>query len=214
LRKSYNYKNSQISRRSLLAGLGSTLFLTGACASAYNEEQKYIDQINGGDGPKLHDGSYSGETSKRGFFSQKKKNEDSTAKVTHILVKKDKRKMYLLSGRSVVKRYNIELGFNPVGHKRVQGDGKTPEGTYFINRKNNYSAFHLSLGISYPNSSDRQNARSIGRSPGGDIFLHGNPNGYGEMNGDWTRGCIAVTNDEIEEIWGLIPIRTPITILS
>ena len=100
------------------------------------------------------------------------------------------------------------------GRADGQGDGKTPEGTYFINRKNNYSAFHLSLGISYPNSSDRQNARSIGRSPGGDIFLHGNPNGYGEMKGDWTRGCIAVTNDEIEEIWGLIPIRTPITILS
>jgi len=106
----------------------------------------------------------------------------------------------------VVREYKIGLGSEPEGTKKVQGDGRTPEGLYRIDRRNPQSAYHLSLGVSYPNKEDRVRAWSTGRSPGGDIFLHGSPNGMDpEPAGDWTRGCIAVRNAEIEEIWRLVP---------
>lgn len=132
--------------------------------------------------------------------------------VTHVLVEKEARKMHLLRGARVVKTYDMGLGFSPEGHKQFEGDGRTPEGRYVINRRNPNSQFHLSLGISYPNAADRAYARARGKSPGGDIFIHGRPWKYRKGGRDWTAGCIAVTNREIEEIYRLVPNGTPITI--
>ncbi|MEO8531290.1 MAG: L,D-transpeptidase family protein, partial [Deltaproteobacteria bacterium] len=95
--------------------------------------------------------------------------------VTRIIVQKGARKMYLMSGDKAIKAYDVELGFGPIGHKQFEGDGKTPEGAYFINRRKDNSDFHLSLGISYPNDLDRAFAKEQGKSPGGDIFIHGGP---------------------------------------
>jgi murein L,D-transpeptidase YafK len=95
--------------------------------------------------------------------------------VTQILVYKGDRKMYLMHNQKVLESYDIDLGFAPVGHKQFQGDGKTPEGTYRIDRRNPRSEFHLSVGISYPNTRDVAFATSQGKRPGGDIFIHGQP---------------------------------------
>lgn len=133
--------------------------------------------------------------------------------VTHILVDKSERVMVLLHNDQVLERFNFRLGFTPEGHKQVEGDGKTPEGTYFIDRKNPNSSFHLSLGISYPNAQDRATARAMGKSPGGDIFIHGTPRKFRRTAQDWTWGCIAVTNREAEKIYAMVNVGTPITIL-
>ena len=93
--------------------------------------------------------------------------------VTSVLVFKDSRKMYLMHDDKVLKRYDFELGFAPTGDKQIEGDGKTPEGAYLIDRRNPNSAFHLSIGISYPNKADLAEAKALGESPGGDIFIHG-----------------------------------------
>ena len=93
--------------------------------------------------------------------------------VTYVVVNKTDRKMFLLHHDRVLEEYKIRLGFSPVGHKYVEGDGKTPEGTYIIDRRNPNSRFHLSLGISYPNVADRARAAELGKKPGGDIFIHG-----------------------------------------
>jgi len=132
--------------------------------------------------------------------------------VTHVVVNKGARKMYLLHNEDVLKSYNMELGFAPEGHKTRRGDGKTPEGTYVINRRNPNSDFHLSLGISYPNTADRARARAAGVSPGGDIFIHGKPNKKKGTGPDWTAGCISVKNREIERIYAMVKNGTPITI--
>lgn len=133
--------------------------------------------------------------------------------VSRLHVLKGKRILRLEAGDRVVREYQVRLGFAPERPKRYQGDGKTPEGLYRIDRRNPQSSFHLSLGVSYPSAEDRARARAVGRSPGGDIFLHGSPNGIDpEPSGDWTRGCIAVRNAEIEEIWRLVPIGCPILI--
>lgn len=133
--------------------------------------------------------------------------------VTAVVVQKTDRKMYLLHGDEVLKSYDIDLGFAPDGHKQFEGDGKTPEGVYYIDRRNPNSAFHLSLGISYPNAADIAFARSQGKSPGGDIFIHGQPNGAAKARrGDWTLGCIAVRNREMEEIYAMVRNGTPIAI--
>ena len=132
--------------------------------------------------------------------------------VTSIVVNKAARKMYLLHGEKILKDYEFELGFAPVGDKKVEGDGKTPEGTYIIDRRNPNSRFHLSIGISYPNASDIAEARALGEKPGGDIFIHGQPNLFKAKGDDWTWGCIAVTNDEIEEIYSMVRNGTVITI--
>ena len=97
----------------------------------------------------------------------------SQVKVTEIVVKKHKRRMYLFSGNEIIKSYKVDLGFAPEGHKRFEGDGKTPEGTYKIDRKNRNSKYHLSIGISYPNAKDQHFAKLKGKLPGGDIFIHG-----------------------------------------
>ena len=132
--------------------------------------------------------------------------------VTSVYVLKSERKLHLLSGNEIVRSYDLELGFAPEGHKQFEGDGKTPEGTYYIDRRNPNSRFHLSIGISYPNRQDYAYALSQGRSPGGDIFIHGTPKG--EIgNDDWTAGCIAVSNHDIEEIWRLVSVGTPIFLM-
>lgn len=122
--------------------------------------------------------------------------------------------MDLIADGKIVKSYRVRLGKQPKGHKQFQGDGRTPEGTYYISGRNPQSAYHLSLRISYPNRSDLAFAQRRGRSPGGDIFIHGQPNGFkrGTIATDWTRGCIAVSNAEMEEIWRLIPNGCPIHI--
>ena len=109
----------------------------------------------------------------------------------------------------------MNLGFTPDGHKTRSGDGRTPEGRYWINRRNPRSEFYLSLGISYPNAQDIVRAKAMGVSPGGDIFIHGGPNARStKRKGDWTAGCIAVTDAEMEEIWSLVPTGVPITIFG
>ena len=125
--------------------------------------------------------------------------------VTRIIVKKGARRMYLLHGEKILKAYDVDLGFAPVGDKKVEGDGKTPEGTYLINRRNPNSRYHLSLGISYPNAADIAEARALGQEPGSDIFIHGQPNlGPKPKDDDWTWGCIAVKNNEMEEIYAMV----------
>ena len=131
--------------------------------------------------------------------------------VTSIQVFKGKRKLYLLNGNQALKTYDFELGFAPRGDKAFEGDGRTPEGAYIIDRRNPNSRFHLSLGISYPNAQDIAYARAHGRDPGGEIFIHGTPNPF-SLEDDWTWGCIAVTNDEMEEMYAMVQNGTPIYI--
>lgn len=132
--------------------------------------------------------------------------------VSRIIVVKKRRRMYLMSGRQVIRQYPIGLGFAPEGDKKVEGDGKTPEGRYYIDRRNPESQFHLSLGISYPNARDVAEARTLGKAPGGDIFVHGqSPR---RVDGrDWTAGCIAVSNRHMEAIYAMVRDGTVIDIL-
>jgi murein L,D-transpeptidase YafK len=134
-----------------------------------------------------------------------------------IVVNKSKRELLLSRSGKVIRTYRIALGKNPVGPKLRKGDRKTPEGVYSISGRNAASAYHRSLRISYPNAADRIRARRQGVDPGGDIMIHGLPNGQGYVGAshrliDWTDGCIAVTDAEIEEIWRLVPDGTPIQI--
>jgi murein L,D-transpeptidase YafK len=131
--------------------------------------------------------------------------------VTSIVVNKADRKMYLMHGNEVLESYKIKLGGNPIGHKQFEGDGKTPEGAYFINYKNPKSEFHLSIKISYPNAVDRAKAAAMGKQPGGDIFIHGGPNQKVGRK-DWTAGCIAVTDQQMEAIYAMVKTGTPIFI--
>lgn len=132
--------------------------------------------------------------------------------VTRIIVDKSDRTMWLMHNDEVLESYDIDLGRTPEGHKQYEGDGKTPEGAYIINRRNPNSAFHLSLGISYPNAADRTFAASQGKPPGGDIFIHGRSDYKGRNQGDWTEGCIAVTDREMEWIYAMVKDGTPIWI--
>ncbi len=132
--------------------------------------------------------------------------------VTHVVVNKGTRRMFLLHQDKVLKAYDIDLGFAPTGHKQVEGDGKTPEGSYLIDRRNPNSDFHLSIGISYPNARDITRAAAVGKSPGGDIFIHGQPNKKSGKGPDWTAGCISVKNREIEDIYAMVKNGTPITL--
>ena len=134
--------------------------------------------------------------------------------VTRIQVMKSMRKMYLLHDTEVLKAYDVGLGFAPVGHKQFEGDGKTPEGAYRIDRRNPNSQFYLSIGISYPNAADRAYAEEHHRSPGGDIFIHGKPDKYSRAPWDWTAGCIAVSDKEMEEIYSMVGLGTPIYIYA
>lgn len=138
-------------------------------------------------------------------------------KVDLVRVEKSGRRMQLLSGEAVVKEYKIALGARPVGHKRWEGDERTPEGRYVLDWRNPKSMAYKSIHISYPNMQDMAAAKSVGVSPGGAIMIHGAANGYGWWGWvlqliDWTDGCIAVTNQEMDEIWTLVQDGTPIVI--
>lgn len=157
--------------------------------------------------------------------------------IDKVEVYKTERRVELLTqtseGLKTFKSYDMSLGFEPIGHKTQEGDGKTPEGLYSLDWKNPKSKYHLSIHISYPNQADRAQARDRGVSPGGEIFIHGMPNNTrpwawlispafnGSVNElihsilqdyDWTLGCIALRNKDIEEIYKNIEIPTPIEI--
>jgi len=135
--------------------------------------------------------------------------------VDYLLVDKSERLMIGYAGGQPVKLWRgLQFGDAPQGHKQFEGDERTPEGRYVIEGRNPGSAFHLSLKVSYPARADRAFAHAYGRSPGGDIFLHGQPNALpvGRMPGDWTDGCIALSNAEIEELWRIVPDGTVIEI--
>lgn len=167
---------------------------------------------------------------------------DGTSTVQYrILVKKSERKLYLYrienGGEKLAKTYQIALGNNPTGHKKRQGDGATPEGDYYITHKNPKSNYYLSLGVSYPNIKDADAGLKSGlitqaqytaitsainskaKPPqntklGGDIFIHGG--GAGKLLGlmrDWTLGCVALENEDIKELFDLLPVKTPVKIL-
>ena len=134
-----------------------------------------------------------------------------------VLIEKKERRLTLLSKGEVIKSYKIALGGNPVGPKERQGDNKTPEGAYIIDSRNSNSDYHLSLHISYPNEKDKIRAKELGVSPGGDIMIHGFKNGFSWEGAsppevDWTQGCIAVTDKEMEEIYKLVPNGTIVEI--
>ena len=138
-------------------------------------------------------------------------------KVDRVLVLKHKHKLLLFSSDQVVKSYDIALGHGGLAPKQRQGDGRTPEGLYTIDWRNPASRFHLALHISYPQSADMQRARRLGADPGGGIMIHGlDPEsawvGANHRLTDWTNGCIAVTDSEIEEIWQMVPDGTPVEI--
>ncbi|BCB96638.1 hypothetical protein JZK55_15600 [Dissulfurispira thermophila] len=139
------------------------------------------------------------------------------SKADKVIVIKSKRIMLLLKDGEIIKTYRIALGKNPDGRKIQAGDQKTPEGTYTITSKNKHSKYYKAINISYPNESDIQNARRLGVSPGNSIAIHGLPKELEDIDKfhrrlDWTDGCIAVTNKEIDEIWQIVPDGIPIEI--
>lgn len=134
-----------------------------------------------------------------------------------VVVLKKERTLQLLNQGKVVMTYKVALGGNPVEPKARQGDHKTPEGIYVLDSRNAHSQFYKSIHISYPNTREREAARQKGVSPGGGVFVHGLPNGYGAIGAahrlrDWTDGCIAVTDEEMDEIWSAVSNGTPIEI--
>jgi len=141
----------------------------------------------------------------------------TATRVDRIVIEKSKRTLTLMNGTKTVKTYKVALGGQPVGRKDRQGDHKTPEGIYAVNAKNPRSQFYKALHISYPNVADRANARKLGVSPGGDVEIHGLGTKWGFIGAkhrltDWTDGCIAVTNEEIDEIYPQIEVGTLVEI--
>ncbi|WP_070972176.1 L,D-transpeptidase family protein [Vibrio sonorensis] len=137
--------------------------------------------------------------------------------VDWVKVDKSKRRMYLMDGSKVVKEYRIALGASPKGHKVQEGDNKTPEGDYTLDFVINESNFYRSMHITYPNFIDTHNAIALGVDPGGDIKVHGLKNGEQRpaqfvQSFDWTNGCIAITNEEMDEFLSLVQVGTPIRI--
>ncbi len=135
--------------------------------------------------------------------------------VSRILVEKAARRMTVYVGDQVARVYAVRLGFAPAGDKRVQGDGRTPEGHFQIDRRNEASAYHLSLGLNYPRPEDRARAAAEGVDPGGDIFLHGQPNilpAGMTLGHDWTAGCVALSDAEIEELFAATPLGAEVEI--
>jgi len=141
----------------------------------------------------------------------------SATKVDRIVVEKSKRTLTLIDGGKTVKTYKVALGGQPVGAKDRQGDHKTPEGIYSVDAKNQNSQFYKALRLSYPNPADRANARKLGVSTGGDVEIHGLGSKWGWLGAkhrltDWTDGCVALTNEEIDEIYPLINVGTTVEI--
>lgn len=140
------------------------------------------------------------------------------AGVEKVIVRKAERRMELIDSGRAIRTYAIALGGNPVGHKQREGDERTPEGNYVLDWRNPASCCHRSIHISYPDADDRAAAEVRGEKPGGDVMIHGIPNGWGAFGWafqffDWTSGCIGVTDAEMDEIWALTPNGTPIEIL-
>lgn len=139
------------------------------------------------------------------------------ARADRVIVMKKDRTLTLMNRDKVLKVYKVALGGDPVGPKRMEGDHRTPEGTYILDRRNSKSKYYRSIHISYPSVEDRERAHNLGVSPGGDVMVHGLPNGFGWLGAshraqDWTDGCIAVTDQEMDEIWNAVPDGTPIEI--
>lgn len=137
--------------------------------------------------------------------------------IDKIVVEKGKRKLHAYSKGKLMKTYRISIGRNPKGDKEFEGDRKTPEGLYYINDKNPHSGYYKNLGISYPHKDDVDHAKVLGKKPGGLIKIHGLKNGRGwigrlHLLKDWTFGCIALTNTEIDELYAAVKIGTPIEI--
>ncbi|MDK9717512.1 MAG: L,D-transpeptidase family protein [Trichlorobacter sp.] len=148
---------------------------------------------------------------------QQPRPQQQIATADRIVVEKSNHQLHLQSRGRTFRSYRIALGPHPQGHKQREGDGRTPEGIYRIDYRNPHSAYHRSLHISYPSATDRQQAAAIGVKPGSDIMIHGLGSQFASIGKlhittDWTLGCIAVTNDEIEEIWKLVPNGTIIEI--
>ncbi len=142
---------------------------------------------------------------------------DHTTRVGKIVIVKSDRTMNLMSGDHVIRTYRVALGRNPVGPKTRYGDHKTPEGLYFVDAKKSPSRFHLALHLSYPNQADRDRAQKEHVNPGSDVEIHGIENGLGWIGSlhrrmDWTDGCVAVTDSEIDEIWNAVAVGTPVEI--
>ncbi|RAZ92813.1 hypothetical protein DPM33_02775 [Mesorhizobium hawassense] len=140
-------------------------------------------------------------------------------KVDLVRVEKARRQLDLLGGGQILRSYDIALGGDPVGQKHREGDERTPEGRYVLDWRNPDSVAHKSIHISYPNADDLASARSRGVDPGGFIMIHGQPNGFGWLGGllqmvDWTDGCIAVTDSDMDEIWTMVADGTPIEIIE
>ncbi len=143
--------------------------------------------------------------------------DERPSKADQVVVTKSARTLILLAQGKVLRTYKVALGGSPIGAKEQEGDHKTPEGHYLLDRRNPKSRFYKSIHVSYPNDQDKKRASERGVSPGGDIMVHGLPNGFGWLgathrNMDWTDGCIAVTNAEMDEIWELVADGTPIEI--
>lgn len=141
----------------------------------------------------------------------------ASARADSLVLEKGAHRLTVYGDGAVLRTYLVALGPDPVGDKHEAGDGRTPEGLYRIDARNPNSLYHLSLHISYPDSAHVAWARAHGVSPGGDIMIHGLPNGYESVGAehrerDWTEGCVAVTDPEIEELWRLVPLGTPIRI--
>jgi murein L,D-transpeptidase YafK len=137
--------------------------------------------------------------------------------IDRILVEKSARRLSIFAGNKKLKSYRVALGRNPVGAKEQEGDMKTPEGVFKIDRRNPHSSFHLALHVSYPSDNDATRAAASGVSAGGDIMIHGIQNGLGWIGAfhrwhDWTVGCVALTDEEIEELYRVTPDGTPIEI--
>ena len=137
--------------------------------------------------------------------------------IDYIIVKKSDRQLLAYAKHKLIKTYKISLGDSPVGHKESEGDEKTPEGVYVINAKNPNSGYHKNLGVSYPNKKDIAKAKLLGKDPGGDIKIHGIRNHLGFIGNfqrffDWTNGCMALTNNEVDELFYTVNIGTKIEI--
>ncbi len=141
----------------------------------------------------------------------------SFAEIDLVKVDKSANKMYLLEGADIVKTYNVSFGANPKGHKQKEGDEKTPEGLYVLDYKKEDSSFYKAMHISYPNAADKQSAKKTGVSPGGFIMVHGQKNYLGWLSSvtqqfNWTNGCIALKNSEMDEFMALVKVGTKIQI--
>ena len=130
-----------------------------------------------------------------------------------VLIEKSIRSHKLIKNGKVIKEYPINLGFDPIGHKFVEGDGRTPEGLYYLSYKVINSDFYISFKISYPNKWDQRNAKALNQSPGGYIMIHGEPQKKTYMK-DWTNGCIALSNKHMQDFDKIVSIKTPVLILK